>query len=115
MSQAVEMGKRIKEYRLRLGYTREEVAEKLDLTPRFYYDLELGLKGMSLNTLCKICSTLKISSDYILFGDQSEEPGIAEYISLYKQCPVDKRTYLLAIVSEFNQAMNVDTSSEKSA
>lgn len=105
MIHTTEMGNRIKEYRQLLGLTREEVAEKLDITPRFYYDLELGLKGMSLATLYKICSTLNISSDYILFGDNIEEEGMDEYLSLFKQCPKEKRTYLKKISSEFVNAV----------
>lgn len=105
MSHTTEMGTRIKEYRHLSGLTREEVAEKLDITPRFYYDLELGLKGMSVATLCKICSTLHISSDYILFGNNTEEEGLDEYISLFKQCPKEKRIYLKKISSEFVHAV----------
>lgn len=105
MTKSTEMGTRIKEYRQLLGLTREEVAEKLDITPRFYYDLELGLKGMSVTTLCKICSTLHISSDYILFGNTFEEDGLNEYISLFKQCPKEKRKYLDRISSEFVRAV----------
>lgn len=109
MIHTTEMGNRIKEHRQLLGLTREEIAEKLDITPRFYYDLELGLKGMSLTTLCKICSTLNISSDYILFGDNLEEEGLDEYLSLFKQCPKEKRSYLKKISSEFvNAVQNAD-------
>lgn len=104
MTKATEIGARIKKCRLLLGFTREDLAEKLDITPRFYYDLELGLKGMSLATLCKICSTLQISSDYILFGNDNEE-GLDEYISLFKQCPKNKRSYLNKISSEFVHAV----------
>ena len=112
MAQSTEMGTRIKEYRQLLGLTREEVAEKLDITPRFYYDLELGLKGMSVATLCKICSTLHISSDYILFGNTTEEDGLDEYISLFKQCPAKKRKYLKTISSEFLHAVQDDNEME---
>ena len=104
MTQTTEMGARIKECRLLSGYTREEVAEKLDITPRFYYDIELGLKGMSVSTLYKLCTALKIPSDYILFGESGEEIGLAECISLFKQCPIDKRQYLNRIISEYINA-----------
>ncbi len=113
MIHTTEMGKRIKEYRLLLGLTREEVAEQLDITPRFYYDLELGLKGMSISTLCKICSTLNISSDYILFGDSSEDNDLDKYISIFKQCPPEKRNYLNKISSEFVHAVqDIDNKNE---
>ncbi len=44
MIDLVELGNRIKKQRELLGYTREHLAELVNVTPRFCYDLELGLK-----------------------------------------------------------------------
>lgn len=63
-----EVGARIRTQRELFGYTREVFAEKIDVTPKFCSDIELGVKGMSVQTLCKIADTLKLSTDYILFG-----------------------------------------------
>ncbi|MBO5384667.1 MAG: helix-turn-helix transcriptional regulator, partial [Ruminococcus sp.] len=65
-----EMGARIRTQRKLLGYTREKLAEKLDVSPKFCSDIELGVKGMSLNTLAKLSDILCMNVDYILFGDQ---------------------------------------------
>lgn len=62
------MGIRIREHREKLNYTMEEFAEKLDITPRFVSDIELGKKGMSIDTLIKICELLAVSADYIIWG-----------------------------------------------
>ena len=62
----VMMGERIKKQRKLKGYSREKLAEMADITPRFCYDLELGLKNMSVNTLCKISDSLHVPVDYIL-------------------------------------------------
>lgn len=48
-----EIGSRIREQREYLGLSREAFAEKIGVTPKFCSDIELGLKGMSLPTLCK--------------------------------------------------------------
>ena len=40
----VEMGGRIKKQRLLMGYSREKLAELVGITPRYCYDIELGLK-----------------------------------------------------------------------
>lgn len=76
MYKSVDIGKRIKTQRELLGITREELAEKIGITPRFCYDLELGLKGMSVQTLYKLVETLHVSSDYLLFGEQNIPAGI---------------------------------------
>lgn len=69
----VAIGGRIRKQREYLGLTREQFAEKLDITPKFCSDIELGIKGMSVPTLCRIASTLSLSTDYILFGKQEKK------------------------------------------
>ena len=60
------IGQRIRSQREFLGYTREQFAELIDKTPKFCSDIELGVKGMSLQTLNEIVNKLKLSPDYIL-------------------------------------------------
>lgn len=52
----VAIGGRIRKQREYLGLTREQFAEKLDITPKFCADIELGTKGMSVPTLCRIAN-----------------------------------------------------------
>lgn len=68
-----DMGIRIREHRERLNYTREEFAEKLDISVRFATDIELGKKGMSIDTLIKMCTLLSVSADYLIWG-KGEKP-----------------------------------------
>lgn len=63
-----DMGKRVRKCREYLGYTREQFAEKLDISVTFAADIELGKKGMSLDTLIKICELFSVSADYIIWG-----------------------------------------------
>jgi len=51
-----------------MNLTREEFAEKANISPQFLAEIENGKKGMSVDTLYKICKNLSISADYILFG-----------------------------------------------
>ena len=60
---------------------------------------------MSVSTLSKLSESLNITSDYLLFGEDREEQGLAEGISLLKSCPVQKRSYLNRIISEYNRAL----------
>ena len=43
------------------------------LCGNFCSDIELGVKGMSVPTLCRIATTLSLSTDYILFGKQEKK------------------------------------------
>ncbi len=98
---SVKMGERIKKQRLLNGYSREKLAEMADITPRFCYDLELGLKNMSVNTLCKLSNSLNVPVDYILFGPVSETNIFDSLIGIIRTCPPDKLEHLEQIVSHY--------------
>ena len=53
-----DMGARIRAQRERLGYTREQLAEKLDVSTKCSSDIELGIKGISIQTLAKLSDLL---------------------------------------------------------
>ena len=61
----VSIGGRIRRQREFLGYTREQFAELLDVTPKFCSDIELGVKGMSVRPCAgslRSCACPRISS-----------------------------------------------------
>ncbi len=101
----VIMGERIKKQRILNGYSREKLAEMADITPRFCYDIELGLKNMSVNTLCKLSDSLHVSVDYILFGSSHPSKDTEPIIGMISQCPADKRSHLEQIISHYIQAV----------
>lgn len=63
-----EVGERIRRYRERLNYTREQLSEKTDLSVQFIADIERGRKGFTIATLQKLCGGLSVSADYIVMG-----------------------------------------------
>ena len=98
------VGKRIRTQREAMGYTREQFAELLDVTPKFCSDIELGVKGMSVPTLCKISKTLRLSTDYILYGTTTVEESNAIALMLQSATPTERhyaekllRTFLMAM------------------
>ncbi len=100
----VGIGRRIRAQREYLGYSRERLAELLDVTPKFCSDIELGLKGMSVLTLCCVSQVLKLSTDYILFGAETpEEPN--PLTLMLQRCPADKQTYAEEILKNFLMAV----------
>ncbi len=98
-----EMGSRIRTQRELLGYTREQLAEKLDVSTKFCSDIELGVKGVSIQTLAKLTELLHLSADYILFGERiNENSAELETISLFsRKCPEKHLNNLITIVSTF--------------
>lgn len=68
-SYLLSFGERIQCERNHLGFTREYVAEKLNISLRFYQMIERGEKSVSLETLIGLGRVLNVSVDYLLFGD----------------------------------------------
>ena len=63
-----KVGNRIRELREMHNYTREGMAEMVEISPKFLYEIENNLKGMSAHTLLNICKALDVSCDYIMTG-----------------------------------------------
>lgn len=99
------IGSRIRLQREYMGYTREQFAELIDVTPKFCSDIELGIKGMSISTLCKISKVLHISSDYILFGE-SEQTSSDAFSLMMERCSNEERTYAEQLLKTFVMAMD---------
>lgn len=70
-----EIGMRIRGHREFLNYTREQLAEKSDISTQFLADIENGKKSMTAKTLLNISKALSLSADYILNGDSNESHG----------------------------------------
>ena len=60
------LGQKIREARGLKKMTREQLAENIQVSPRFLADVEAGKTGVSLSTLKNICNTLDVSSDNLL-------------------------------------------------
>ena len=103
-----DMGASIRAQRERLGYTREQLAEKLDVSTKFCSDIELGIKGISIQTLAKLSDLLCLRTDYILFGDeQPEHTAELEMMdALIQKCPPNHQDDLLTMIHAFIHAIS---------
>lgn len=73
--ESVKIGKRIRELREMQNYTRETLAEKIDISTKFLYEIEVGKRNFSAGTLSRIAKELSVSCDYILFGENTKHKG----------------------------------------
>lgn len=62
-------GIRIRYLREEKHYTREKLAEMAEISPKFLYEIELGSKGFSADTLYKLAEALETNADFILYGE----------------------------------------------
>jgi transcriptional regulator with XRE-family HTH domain len=98
------LGNRIRKQREYLGYTRDYLAEQLSVSTNFCRDIEIGAKGISIQTLVKLSKILKLSTDYILFG-QSVNKDATPIIQLLESCKPDKQKYAEDILKSFILAL----------
>ena len=79
----VRIGNQIRIARESAGLTQDRFAELVSLATKNVSDIERGVVGISVATLIRICETLSISSDSILFdeGIGNDAHGISERLS----------------------------------
>ncbi len=63
-----QIGYRIYERRTSKKYTKQEMAELLNMTPQEYGKLEKGQRMISLEEMLTICRLLQFSPEYFLTG-----------------------------------------------
>ena len=66
-----EMGLRIRAARERQNWTREQVAEKAELSVNTMTDIESGRNGTRLENFARLCRLLQVDAGHVLFGEAS--------------------------------------------
>ncbi len=100
----IKIGDILRRTRKSLGYTQEDVAEMLDLAPRYVSDIERNKTKGSIDTLVKLCNIYHITPTYVLqdYLDLKNEfkidPNLVGYSELSNR---DKE-----IISELIKHMN---------
>jgi|SRR3989339_907872 len=56
------IGRKVRQERLKLGWSQEELAEKIDVHPSFIGQIERGLKTASFDTLEKLGTVLGVKT-----------------------------------------------------
>lgn len=67
----MQAGLRIKRLQKQQMLTQEKLAELVNLSPHYIFEIEKSLKTMSINTLNNIVVALNTLADYILYGSSS--------------------------------------------
>lgn len=102
-----EIGNRIKMIRESRNFTREELADKAEISTKFLYEVEKGRKGLSADTLLKISRTLSCSCDYILTGKTFEKEEDEQLHLLLQRFADRDKVYavkLLTLMQEMHES-----------
>ena len=69
------LGKRLWKCREEQKLSREVFAEKCGISAQFLAEIEHGRKGISVETLYKMCTAFSLSADYLVFGKPNMDLG----------------------------------------
>lgn len=94
------LGERVKACRKKQRLTREQLAEKIDVSTRFLADVEGGVVGVSLSTLKQLCESLSVSADYLIGNSNEESKEYSIAINKLQKIPVDKMESVERILDE---------------
>ena len=100
----IEIGEQIKLARENAKITQEVLAEQVDVSPQYVSDLERGVVGVSIATLKKICTALRVSSDQLLFGTASNSYHLF-FSAKCEQLNTSQFTLLCEIIDRFIDAV----------
>lgn len=107
----IQIGEQIKAAREQSKLTQEQFAERIEVSPQYISDLERGVVGVSIGTLKRICTTLCVSSDQILFGMGSGN----RIAAVEEKCRLlsDEQYLLLSdIIGKFVEAIAIERQSK---
>lgn len=105
-STAKAVGSRIRTFRLHLGMTQEELAEKAELHNTYIGQVERGEKNLTIASMEKILSALGLTFEefFAHMGLPSQEKNYAEQCyDLVSQKTVSEQAHLLRILQEIVQ------------
>ena len=92
------IGKRISERRKQMGLTQEKLAEQMDVSIQMISNLERGVKAIRIDNLVRLSQILKVSTDYILTGTQTEK-DVDSLAGQIAQLDEDKRKMIEVLVA----------------
>lgn len=99
------IGLKLKAERERIGYTQEQVAEIIDITPAFVGHLERGERSMSLDTLIRFCNFYNTTIDYLLSDvlPSKDDDVLTQIAAILKDKSPKQQTAILDMLKVFSR------------
>ena len=92
-------GMQLRAERERLGYTRDQAAERADITSRYLAAIELGEKIPKADVLVKLIRGMGASANTVIYASQQEADDECERLArLFLQCTPRERKLIAAII-----------------
>lgn len=93
----MDYGKRLRDIRTAKGLSAKQIADAMGIKPPYISDLERGKKGMTINTLEKICEVLDIS--LVDFFQMDKKPIDLDILDAVGGLSEEKKKQLVAFLN----------------
>lgn len=94
----MSIGKRIRERRLELKLTQEDLARALGLTPQHISGIEQDKRSPSLSSLAKLAEELGTTVDYLVTGKEGALVDTIPAIKADKKLSLESKKALVTLV-----------------
>lgn len=94
-------GKNVKEHRLKMKLTQEELAEKIGISPKSLSQIELGNNFISAENLDAICGALAVRAKTLFDFGEDENPDKYEFINKKLKNNTDLTAKIYNIINLF--------------
>ncbi len=96
----MSLGERILEGRRNLELTQEEMASLLEVSPQYISAIEKDKKIPSLFQTARIATELKVSIDYLVFGEEGEMKDLMDAIRSDSKMSQKTKKALISLIQE---------------
>lgn len=112
----IAVGERIRNKRIQIGLSQDELGERIDRAAKYCSDIERGICGMSVETMLALSSQLDMTLDYMMFGEASaeelarQEQDEAAILHILSKCTPRQHEYALRLLKLYIASMNQNES-----
>lgn len=92
------LGAIIKQARLNMGYSREQLSERIDISVRYLTAIENEQKRPSYDVLYRLIRGLGISANQIFYSKDAEDSESKQLLRLLQQCSERDKKILRATI-----------------
>ena len=96
----MSLGQRVRERRIALDITQQELADALEVTPQHISVIEQDKVAPSVALLAKLAKELGISADYLLSGKEGIITEVIPAIKADKSLTLKAKRALIALLEE---------------
>ena len=110
-NEEVKMGTILKDKRVALGCTREQVAERSGISARYLIAIENEEKIPRIPVLKRILQSIGLSADAVLFPENTEKgPESIRLLRLLETCDPRDQKVIAAMIDAMIDSRNMDDS-----